>query len=88
MMTSTVVGYRQFKSKKGTDCNVLVLLTDFTPAENSRGCYGKGAQEVFLNDETAAKVTPDNSIGKQVSLVYTFGASGRPYLDDVEFVDK
>lgn len=29
-MTSTVVGYKQFKSKKGTDCNVLILLTTFT----------------------------------------------------------
>lgn len=86
-MTSTVVGYKQFKSKKGTDCNVLILTTDFTPAENARGSYGKGVQEVFLNDDIAAKITPE-SIGKQVKLEYTFGAGGRPYLEDVNIVGK
>lgn len=86
-MTSTVVGYKQFKSKKGMDCNVLVLTTDFTPAENARGNYGKGVQEVFLTDEIAQKITPD-SIGKQVQLNYTIGAGGRPYLEDVTVVGK
>lgn len=87
MMTSTVVGYKQFKSKKGQDCNVLVLTTDFTPAENARGSYGKGVQEVFLTDEIAQKITPQ-CIGKEVNLSYTIGAGGRAYLDDVTIVGK
>lgn len=86
-MTSTVVGYKQFKSKKGTDCNVLILLTTFTPVENARGSYGQGAQEVFLNEDIAQRITPD-CIGKQVKLEYTFGAGGRPFLDDVTIVGK
>ncbi len=86
-MLSTVVGYKQFKSKKGTDCNVLILLTTFTPAENGRGSYGQGAQEVFLNDDIAQRITPE-CIGKQVRLDYTFGAGGRPYLDNVTIVGK
>lgn len=86
-MTSTVVGYKQFKSKKGMDCNVLVLTTDFTPAENARGSCGKGVQEVFLTDEIAKKITPD-SIGKEVQLSYTIGAGGKAYLDDVTVVGK
>lgn len=86
-MLSTVVGYKQFKSKKGTDCNVLILLTPFTPAEIDRGNYGQGAQEVFLNDDIAQRITPD-CIGKQVRLDYTLGAGGRPYLDDVAIVGK
>lgn len=86
-MLSTVVGYKQFKSKKGTDCNFLILLKTFTPAENARGNYGQGVQEVFLNDDIAQRITPD-CIGKQVKLDYTFGADGRAYLDDVTIVGK
>lgn len=87
MMTSTVVGYRKFKSKKGVDCNVLVLTTPFTPAENARGSHGMGAQEVFLTDDIAARITPD-CIGKQVQTTYSIGVGGRAYLDDVQIVGK
>ena len=87
MRASTIVGYKKFKSKKGTDCNVLVLTTDFTPAENARGSFGKGVQEVFLTDELAEKITPE-SIGKQCELSYSIGAGGRAYLDDVTIVGK
>lgn len=87
-MVSTVVGYKQFMSKKlGKQCNVMVLLTDFTPAENARGNYGQGAQEIFLNDDIAQRIKPD-CIGKQVNLIYSLGAGGRPVLDDVTIVGK
>lgn len=87
MVASTVVGYKQFKSKKGMDCNVLVLVTPFTPAENGRGSYGSGVQEVFLSDDIAEKITPQ-CIGKQVELSYTISNGGRAYLDDVTIVGK
>ena len=87
MRASTIVGYKSFKSKKGTNCNVLILLTDFSPAENARGSYGKAAQEIFMNDNIAKKITPEH-IGKQCELVYSIGAGGRAYLEDVNIVGK
>lgn len=87
MKASTIVGYKKFTSKKGTDCNVLILLTDFSPAENARGNYGKAATEVFLNDDIAEKITPEH-IGKQCELTYSIGSGGRAYLEDVTIVGK
>lgn len=87
MRQSTLVGYKEFKSKKGTDCHVVILNTPFSPAENSRGSYGMDAQQVFLTDEIAKKITPE-CIGKQVELTYSIGAGGRAYLEDMNVVGK
>ncbi len=86
MAKSVLVGFKSFTSKAGRQCNMASVVTDYTPAENARGCIGGEAQSVFLPDATAAKITPD-SIGKQVDLIYSI-RGGRAYLEDMTFVGK
>lgn len=86
MAKSILVGFKSFKSKKGADCNMASIITDYTPAEISRGCIGAECQTVFLSDATAAKITAD-SIGKQVDLIYSI-RGGRAYLEDLNIVGK
>lgn len=40
MAKSKLVGFKSFKSKKGAQCNMASIITDYTPAEISRGCIG------------------------------------------------
>lgn len=86
MAKSKLVGFKSFQSKKGTQCNMASIITDYTPAEVSRGCIGAECQTVFLSDATAAKITAD-SIGKEVDLIYSI-RGGRAYLEDLNIVGK
>lgn len=86
MAKSVLVGFKSFMSKKGTQCNMASVLTDYTPAEIAKGCIGAEGQTIFLPDATAAKITPD-SIGKEVDLIYSI-RGGRAYLEDMIFVGK
>ena len=86
MAKSVLVGFKCFLSKKGSPCNMASVVTDYTPAEISRGAIGAESQTVFLSDATAAKITAD-SIGKEVELIYTI-RGGPAYLEDLNFVGK
>lgn len=86
MAKSVLVGFKSFTSKKGQLCNLASVITDYTPAEVSRGCMGAECQTVFLSDDTAKKITPE-VIGKQVELIYSI-RGGRAYLEDLAFVGK
>lgn len=86
MAKSVLVGFKSFLSKKGTQCNMASVITDYTPAEVAKGCIGSECQTVFLSDATAAKITAE-SIGKEVELIYTI-RSGRAYLEDLNIVGK
>lgn len=86
MAKSVLVGFKSFQSKKGSQCNMASVLTDYTPAEIAKGAIGSESQTVFLTDATAAKITKD-SIGKEVELIYTI-RGGRAYLEDLNIVGK
>lgn len=86
MAKSVLVGFKSFTSKAGKPCNMASVVTDYTPAENARGCIGGECQTIFLSDVTAAKITAE-SIGKQVDLIYSI-RGGRAYLEDMVFVGK
>ena len=86
MEKSKLVGFKSFQNKKGIQCNMASIITDYTPAEISKGCIGAECQTVFLSDATAKKITAD-SIGKEVDLKYSI-RGGRAYLEDLDIVGK
>ncbi len=80
-MKSTLVGFRRFTSKKGTPCCVANIVTEFSPADVSRGSCGSDCQSVFLPDNLLDYLT-EKDIGKSVELFYSINA-GRAYLQNL-----
>lgn len=84
-MDGTLVGFKRFISKKGSECCVANIVTQYTPAENERGSVGSGVSEVFLPNNQLDMLTPGD-VGKKVRLYYSIVA-GRAYLDSLEVMN-
>lgn len=84
-MCLELVGYKRFKSKQGKDYCVANVISDYSPAEISRGCTGKKVQEIFIPDEQYGYLNNEH-IGHELKLTYGLGEYGKPRVTSVEIV--
>lgn len=68
-MLYEILGFKRFKSKKGTDCCVIQLVRDFSANEFASGSVGRGVEEVFLPTELSHLAVPEN-VGKLCELFF------------------
>lgn len=76
-MSSLLIGYRKFVSKKGTSCCIVSFINDYTAFDCSHGAVGQKVDEVFLPETCHGLIQP-NSIGRFYELEYGAGIGGRP----------
>lgn len=86
-MIKSIVGYRKFKSKKGTSCCIINVIGDFTAYDQEHGAVGQRCEEVFLPEDQHQFVVP-GIIGKPIELQYGEGYGGTPRVIGFKVVDK
>lgn len=81
MAEKTLVGFKRFKSKKGSPLCVALVARKFTAQENDRGSFGCDMDSVFVPSEQYDYLEVSD-IGKPVDLQYDI-VSGRAYLRSI-----
>lgn len=86
-MENILIGYRKFKSKKGSDCCIVNFVHDFSSFDISHGAYGQTVEEVFLPEDCHGSITPA-VIGSLCELVYGAGMYGKPAVTGIKFLNN
>lgn len=81
-MSSLLIGYRKFVSKKGTSCCIVSLIDDYTDFDYSHGAVGQKVDDVFIPESCHSLIQP-NCIGKYFELEYGAGIGGRPAVTGI-----
>lgn len=76
-----LIGIKRFVSKKGANCTFITVVSPYNSRQNESGCVGSLAEELFLNDSLATKVS-NADIGKDLNLQYEV-VGNRAYLIDL-----
>lgn len=77
-MEKKLIGFKRFKSKKGTPLCMAYVATPFSPQRVASGACGCEAEGVFLPDDQYDYLTADD-LGKEVTTDYDI-VGGRAYL--------
>lgn len=79
-----LVGFKNFKSKKGEDLCVANVVKDFSKRNLGNGCFGQDIEVVFLPSHCVGLLS-ENDIGKSLNLSYEING-GRAYITDVSVI--
>lgn len=76
-----IVGFSKFKSKKGSDCCIIKVLTPATERDNQFGHFGHVLNEIFVPDRQHGDITED-VIGHEVTVNYDY-YNGKGFVNSI-----
>lgn len=76
-----LVGYRRFTSKKGTDCCIANIVSDYNGREKEMGAVGEKTEEIFVPASQYNLLQPSD-IGCEIVLNYEFSGN-RAFLNEI-----
>lgn len=80
-MRGKILGFRNFKSKKGQDLTLVQVVQSYSDRELANGSYGMKSVDVFLPENQVGTLGAKD-IDKECEMIYEI-SGGRAYL--VEF---
>lgn len=83
-MAKTIIGYRKWRSEKGSFC-IINVTSPYTEREKNFGAVGTGMKEEWIPVEFQDLFQP-SCIGKSVVLTYEPGANNRAYIVGVKII--
>ena len=83
-MAKTIIGYRKWKSEKGSFC-IVNTSAPFTDREKNFGAVGHSVKEEWIPFDFQDLIQPA-CIGKQIVLTYEPGAGNRAYIVGVKII--
>lgn len=81
---SVIVGYRKFKSKKGTPCCLITIMSMCTDRDIRYGANGYKVQDEFVPDAQHDIINSD-VIGKNVRINYEING-GKAYVKSIDLL--
>lgn len=79
-MKGQLIGYRRFRSKKGSPLCLANVLVPYSERDLSNGAAGSRVDEIFLPDNRVDLLQPKD-VGKQVEVLHEV-VGGRAFVED------
>lgn len=83
-MKNVLIGVSKFESKKGTNCEVAIVKTEFQARAIGNGSFGENVENIFVPD-TIKGVLKQDDIGKEIVFDYEV-SGGRAYVTGFKVV--
>lgn len=83
-MAKTIVGYRKWKSEKGSFC-IVNVESPYSDREKNYGAVGNSIKEEWIPVDFQDLIQP-SCVGRQIALTYEPGANNRAYIVGVKVI--
>lgn len=83
-MAKTLIGYKEFKSKKGELCRVATVSEPYTEFAKKNGAVGVRVEDIFVPSGVKFSAT-EADMGREVDISYDV-MGNRAYVTDITYL--